>query len=50
MIAAFDLPENAKRAAIKVENRMYERQHIGMASRAVAWSEAIAARDAQAQG
>ena len=50
VIAAFDLPENAKRAAIKVENRMYERQHIGMASRAVAWSEAIAARDAQAQG
>ena len=50
VIAAFDLPENAKRAAIKVENRMYERQHIGMASRAVAWSEAIATRDAQAQG
>ena len=33
-----------KRAAIKVENRMYERQHVGMAKRAVTWSEAIAAK------
>ncbi|HEV2541488.1 MAG TPA: CoA ester lyase [Methylobacterium sp.] len=46
VIEAFNLPENAKRAAIKVEGRMYERQHIGMARRAVVWSETIAARDA----
>ena len=44
VIAAFDLPENAKRGAIRVEGRMYERQHIGMARRAVAWHEAIAAK------
>ncbi|MDR7037845.1 MULTISPECIES: HpcH/HpaI aldolase/citrate lyase family protein [Methylobacterium] len=44
VIDAFDLPENAKRGAIKVEGRMYERQHIGMAKRAVVWSEAIAAK------
>jgi citrate lyase subunit beta/citryl-CoA lyase len=46
VIEAFNLPENAKRAAIKVEGRMYERQHIGMARRSVVWSETIAARDA----
>lgn len=44
VIDAFDQPENAKRGAIKVEGRMYERQHIGMAKRAVTWSEAIAAK------
>jgi citrate lyase subunit beta/citryl-CoA lyase len=44
VIEAFDKPENAKRGAIKVEGRMYERQHIGMAKRAVAWSDAIAAK------
>ncbi|GEP04597.1 HpcH/HpaI aldolase/citrate lyase family protein [Methylobacterium oxalidis] len=44
VIDAFDQPENAKRGAIKVEGRMYERQHISMAKRAVVWSEAIAAR------
>ena len=43
-IAAFDQPENAKRGAIKIEGRMYERQHIGMARRAVTWSEAIKAK------
>ena len=48
VIDAFNLPENAKRAAIKVEGRMYERQHISMARRAVIWSETIAARDAAA--
>ncbi|MFC7053445.1 HpcH/HpaI aldolase/citrate lyase family protein [Hansschlegelia quercus] len=46
VIAAFDLPENARRGAIRVEGRMYERQHIGMARRAVVWHEAISARDA----
>lgn len=44
VIAAFDLPENAKRGAIKIDGRMYERQHIGMARRAVSWHEAIAAK------
>ncbi|WP_375455908.1 HpcH/HpaI aldolase/citrate lyase family protein [uncultured Methylobacterium sp.] len=44
VLDAFDRPENAKRAAIKVENRMYERQHVGMAKRAVSWAEAIAAK------
>ncbi|MCJ2008822.1 CoA ester lyase [Methylobacterium sp. E-041] len=44
VLEAFDRPENAKRAAIKVENRMYERQHVGMAKRAVTWSEAIKAK------
>ena len=44
VLEAFDQPENAKRAAIKVENRMYERQHVGMAKRAVTWSEAIKAK------
>jgi citrate lyase subunit beta/citryl-CoA lyase len=44
VIAAFDLPENLRRGAIKVDGRMYERQHIGMARRAVAWHEAIAAK------
>ena len=44
VLDAFDRPENAKRAAIKVENRMYERQHVGMAKRAVTWSEAIKAK------
>ena len=48
VIEAFDKPENAKRAAIKVENRMYERQHIGMATRAVLWSQTIAFRNAEA--
>jgi citrate lyase subunit beta/citryl-CoA lyase len=44
VIEAFDLPENAKRGAIKIDGRMYERQHIGMARRAVSWHEAIAAK------
>ncbi|KQP07330.1 malyl-CoA thiolesterase [Methylobacterium sp. Leaf99] len=44
VIEAFDKPENLKRGAIKIEGRMYERQHIGMARRAVNWSEAIAAK------
>ncbi|GEP01449.1 HpcH/HpaI aldolase/citrate lyase family protein [Methylobacterium haplocladii] len=50
VIEAFEKEENAKRAAIKVEGRMYERQHLGMATRAVVWSEAIAARDAESRG
>jgi len=50
VIDAFDRPENARKAAIKVEGRMYERQHIGMAARAVSWADAIAAREAEARG
>ena len=45
VIAAFAKPENARRAAIRVEDRMVERQHLGMATRAVLWAEAIASRD-----
>lgn len=42
VIEIFDMPENARKGAIKIDGRMYERQHIGMARRAVAWHEAIA--------
>jgi citrate lyase subunit beta / citryl-CoA lyase len=48
VMSAWDDPSHAGKAAIKVEGRMYERQHIGMMARAVAWSEAIAAREAEA--
>ncbi|MDP4023106.1 CoA ester lyase [Methylobacterium sp. NEAU 140] len=41
---AFEQPENAKRGVIKLEGRLYERQHLGMARRAVTWSEAIRAK------
>ncbi|BCM82640.1 malyl-CoA thiolesterase [Methylobacterium indicum] len=44
VIEAFERPENARRGAIQISGRMFERQHIPMARRAVAWSEAIAAR------
>lgn len=44
VLDAFDRPENARRGAIQIEGRMYERQHTGMARRAVMWSEAIAAK------
>ena len=50
VMAAWDDPANARKAAIKIEGRMVERQHIGMAARAVAWSDAIAARAAEAAG
>lgn len=49
VMQAWDDPANARRAAIKVEGRMHERQHIGMAARAVSWAEAIAAREAEAR-
>ena len=45
VIEVFDQPENLKRGAIKIDGRMYERQHIGMARRAVSWHEAISAKD-----
>ncbi|WP_298961586.1 CoA ester lyase [uncultured Methylobacterium sp.] len=44
VIEAFERPENAKRGAIQIEGRMFERQHIGMARRAVTWADVIAAR------
>ncbi|TGE01799.1 HpcH/HpaI aldolase/citrate lyase family protein [Methylobacterium nonmethylotrophicum] len=44
VIEAFERPENAKRGAIQINGRMFERQHIPMARRAVAWAETIAAR------
>ncbi|MDR4307114.1 CoA ester lyase [Chelatococcus sambhunathii] len=44
VIDAFNLEENARRGAIKVDGRMYERQHLGMMRRAVAWHEAILAK------
>lgn len=49
VMQAWEDPQNARKAAIKVEGRMYERQHIGMMARAVTWAEAIAAREAQAR-
>jgi citrate lyase subunit beta/citryl-CoA lyase len=42
-MAAFDLPENAKKGVITVEGRMVERLHLAMAQRVVAIAEATAA-------
>lgn len=44
VIETFDLPENGKSGALKIGGRMYERQHLGMMRRAVAWHEAIVAK------
>jgi citrate lyase subunit beta / citryl-CoA lyase len=41
IIAAFDLPENAKRGVIQIEGRMVERLHAEMARRTVAIADAI---------
>jgi citrate lyase subunit beta/citryl-CoA lyase len=46
VIAAFALPENAGKGAIRVEGRMAELLHLGQAERLVAVSEAIAAAEA----
>ena len=43
-IDAFAQPENARRGVIKLEGRLYERQHLDIARRAVTWSEAIRAK------
>jgi citrate lyase subunit beta/citryl-CoA lyase len=43
IMAAFDLPENAKKGVITVEGRMVERLHLAMAQRVVAIAEATAA-------
>ncbi len=45
VIAAFALPENAGKGAIRVEGRMAELLHLGQAERLVAVSEAIAEAD-----
>jgi citrate lyase subunit beta / citryl-CoA lyase len=42
IIAAFDLPENARRGVIQIEGRMVERLHADMARRTVAIADAIA--------
>lgn len=44
VISTFDDPENNKRGALKIDGRMYERQHLGMMRRAVHWHEAIVAK------
>ena len=44
IIAAFDLPENAARGAIRLDGQMVERLHADMARRTIAIADAIAAR------
>ncbi len=44
VIEAFEKPEYAKRGVIKLEGRLYERQHLAMNRRAVNWAEAIQAK------
>ena len=44
IIAAFELPENASRGAIRLEGQMVERLHAEMAKRTIAIADAIAAR------
>ncbi|MEW5965371.1 MAG: CoA ester lyase [Pseudomonadota bacterium] len=48
IIAAFDMPENARKGVITVEGRMVERLHLVMAKRTVAIAEAIAEMNAKA--
>jgi citrate lyase subunit beta / citryl-CoA lyase len=43
IIAAFDLPENAARGAIRLDGQMVERLHAEMARRTIAIADAIAA-------
>jgi citrate lyase subunit beta / citryl-CoA lyase len=43
IIAAFDLPENASRGAIRLDGQMVERLHADMARRTIAIADAIAA-------
>lgn len=43
VIAAFNLPENANKGVIRLEGRMVERLHLGMAERVVAIAGAISA-------
>jgi citrate lyase subunit beta/citryl-CoA lyase len=46
VMAAFDLPENQNKGAIRVEGRMAELLHLSQAVQLVAVAEAIAAADA----
>jgi citrate lyase subunit beta/citryl-CoA lyase len=46
IIAAFELPENAGKGAIRFEGQMVERLHAEMSRRTIAMSEAIAALQA----
>jgi citrate lyase subunit beta/citryl-CoA lyase len=46
IIAAFDVPENAKKGVITVEGRMVERLHLVMAQRTVSIADAIQAMEA----
>ncbi|MDE2378019.1 CoA ester lyase [Bradyrhizobium sp.] len=43
IIAAFELPENASRGAIRLDGQMVERLHADMAQRTIAIADAIAA-------
>ncbi len=43
LIAAFELPENKGKGAIKLDGRMVERLHAEMATRTVAMADAVAA-------
>ena len=43
IIAAFELPENAARGAIRLDGQMVERLHADMARRTIAIADAIAA-------
>jgi citrate lyase subunit beta/citryl-CoA lyase len=45
IIAAFELPENATRGAIRLDGQMVERLHADMARRTIAIADAIAAKD-----
>jgi citrate lyase subunit beta / citryl-CoA lyase len=50
IIAAFELPENASRGAIRLDGRMVERLHADMAKRTIAIADAIAAMANQSFG
>ncbi|MEM1286126.1 MAG: CoA ester lyase [Pseudomonadota bacterium] len=45
VMAAFALPENAEKGALRLEGKMVERLHAQMAERTVAMAEAIAAQE-----
>jgi len=45
IIAAFELPENASRGAIRLDGQMVERLHADMARRTIAIADAIAAKN-----
>ena len=49
IIAAFELPENAKKGVIALDGRMVERMHADIARRTVAIAQAIEARSREPQ-